>query len=546
MTRGMFAEQDSSIVTQTRAYLRSVGGHIQHAIKGLTIDAATAQFIQHNKKIWARGSEDGRVSEVLVDRFGIPQTVIAQSYTANVLAAKNNSRITTFSARRTSNRRLRKVYESFNAESHVTPVLTRSQKQRARSITREVYPQIHSKKDLLNLIMLGIRIGIDIYESYLTRFSEVTVDLQDARLYRLIEEAARRLLFWIDYFASHQVVAVINSHDNYLEFNSVNKVAYRSAVPVYLPNMRGIWKAERPFSVYEYFLIYRKLFTKMAQQDQAAALALAQNQIEKRLRGDVGVDMPYSTKSAFQRSGNGKRVLRRSDNIKVLICTHCFYDNPYAYGPILFEDFYEWLIYLGRISTVTEYDWYLKMHPDPRPGTEDAIRKILAHFPRITMIPHETSHHQLAAEGINFVLTVYGSVGHEYPLLGIPVINAGYNPHVAYNFTWTPATVAEYEQWLMDLGSLRKPIDLKEVYEFYFMHYYCTTRDDFFFKSFRRFLDSVDPELQNGSVAYTFFLNELTEGRHAEIVKNVAAYIDSGSTFPFKYDSEPDYSGLKS
>ena len=68
------------------------------------------------------------------------------------------------------------------------------------------------------------------------------------------------------------------------------------------------------------------------------------------------------------------------------------------------------------------------MHPDPLPGTEVIIREILEEFPRITFIPPETSHHQLVKEGIDFVLTAYGTVGHEYPALGVQVINAGYNP----------------------------------------------------------------------------------------------------------------------
>ena len=50
------------------------------------------------------------------------------------------------------------------------------------------------------------------------------------------------------------------------------------------------------------------------------------------------------------------------DNIKVLICTHEFFDDPNSTGGLLFPDFYEWLKYLAQISNKTNYDWYIKPH----------------------------------------------------------------------------------------------------------------------------------------------------------------------------------------
>ena len=69
------------------------------------------------------------------------------------------------------------------------------------------------------------------------------------------------------------------------------------------------------------------------------------------------------------------------------------------------------------------------------------------------MIPEETSHHQLIREGIKFVFTVYGTVGCEYPLIGAQVINAGNNPHIAYNFNWHPTSIKEHENLVLRLPS---------------------------------------------------------------------------------------------
>ena len=43
-------------------------------------------------------------------------------------------------------------------------------------------------------------------------------------------------------------------------------------------------------------------------------------------------------------------------------------------------------------------------------------------FPNIKRIPSNTPHNQLISEGVDVVLTVFGSVQFEYPFFNIPVI----------------------------------------------------------------------------------------------------------------------------
>jgi len=201
-------------------------------------------------------------------------------------------------------------------------------------------------------------------------------------------------------------------------------------------------------------------------------------------------------------------------------------------------DFYEWLCYLGKISEKTDYDWYLKIHPDPWPGTLETIQGILAEFPRITLIPHETSHHQLVKEGIDFVLTAYGSVGHELPALGVQVINAGYNPHVAYDFNWHPKSLEEYEYYLLNLDKLHKEINLEELYEFYYMHHYYVLADDLILKSYRQSLMDLTTEQRIGSAVYGYFLDQLTDVKHQIIINNMQKFIDSGKPHYFSRGPE--------
>jgi len=505
----------------------------------ITLDKQTQKFINHNQKVWANWKKKNSQSVVLVDLYGVSETLISYSYFLNVLAKKHNAIIKSFGRPRIiPNRTLHKIFESFNTSGHIIPSLNNKQRRRQEIISKKIIPKLKIKKQVFDLKVLDVWIGIDIYETYLRKYNQPTIFLDDPKLIKLIKKGIGLVIFWQDFFCKNQVVAVVVSHDCYLHLDIVNKVAYKKKVPVYLPNIRGISYADRPFSVHSYFKNYKNMFRKISPQEQKKGIAWAKKQLKRRLSGEVGVDMPYSTKSAFQKINNKKRVLRKSINIKVLICSHCFFDNPHGYGGMLFLDFYEWLHFLGKISKRTNYDWYLKIHPDPLPGTIETIKNILKDFPKITIIPHETSHNQLVKEGINFVLTAYGTVGHECPALGAQIINAAYNPRVAYDFNWHPKTKKEYENLLLNLDKLHKKINLNELYEFYYMHYHYVLADDLILKSYRQSLADLNSKERIGSKIYEYFLSQFTSVKHQEIIDKMQKFINSGKHHYFSQGPE--------
>jgi len=512
---------------------------MKHVYSSLVVDKSSQQFILHNKKVWGNWKNEKGESIILVDFCSIPETLISFSYFVSVLSKFHNASIKSFSAKpRLKKYSLHQVYKSFNTSEHIFTVLRREQKHRMQKMSQELIPTLKTKQDIFDLEVCGLWIGVDVYETYLRRFNKPTISLDDAKLFSLVEEGVGLVLFWQDYFQKNNVAAVVVSHDLYLNYNIVCKVAYAAKVPVYLPNARGLWYVQDPYSCHSFFKHYREIFSRLPAEEQSAGLAIAEEQIGRRLGGEVGVDMPYSTKSAYHKNYNEARVLKDTNNIKVLICSNCFYDNPHAYGGFLFLDFYEWISFLGRVAEQTNYDWYLKMHPDPVPGTVEDMKALLVKFPRIKFLPHETSHHQLIREGIDFVLTAYGSVGHEYPAFGIQVINAGYNPHVAYDFNWHPKSIEEYREMLLSLGNLGRKIDLPELYEFYYMHYYYVPAEDLIFESYRKYLLDLTSEQRSGAGVYTYFLDQLTDDKHKEIVNNMQEFIKSGKHFYFSKGPE--------
>ena len=276
---------------------------------------------------------------------------------------------------------------------------------------------------------------------------------------------------------------------------------------------------------------YHEKFETLSKDDQNEAINWAKGRLKERLSGAIGIDMAYATKSAFTDKIASTPVTNKTNKIKILVATHEFYDSPNCYGGLLFMDFYEWLMFLAKVSSKTNYEWYIKTHPDVLPISKRIIKNIVDKNQNFNLVPAGTSFHQLANEDIEYVLTCYGSVGHECPLLGMKVINAGNNPHMGYDFNWNPKTIEEYEDLLMNLPTLTKELKVDDIYEFYFMHNKKTgIIDDWIFPSYYKMISDLTEKERNGTSMFGYFLDTLSKDKHQKIISRMTDFIESGET----------------
>lgn len=500
----------------------------------LYLDSGEKKFVAFcKKKIKFTGKKNKGF--IIVDIFYVPETLIGYAYFLNALQKKSGHEIRHYIYQHgLLAPRVAAVYDSFNSKKSLRILLSSKQKNHAQKIFQEIKGKIKTKEDVHAITYDHVNIGLDIYESYLRDYNQPTVDVQDPRLFWLIENALNLAIFWDDFFRENAVSGYVTSHDVYVWMNIGCKMAYKHNVPVYLPNNRNIVYVAEPFSVYAHFLKYPEWFKMLPAAKQAEALEFSKSRLDKKLGGEIGVDMHYTMATSFKLESTDAPVLRKSDKLKVLIASHCFFDNPHAYNELMFVDFYEWISFLGELSKKTDYDWYLKVHPDPLPGTEEVVKNILKKYNNITLINYELSHHQLISEGMNFVLTCHGTIGEEYPLLGAQVLNTAYNPRSAYSFNFHATDKKNYEDLVLNLKNLKQTVDKRDVYEFYYMNkYYCWV-DDLIFKSYRNFLDHFIGSDRINGLVFDYFFNELTEERHQEISQKMNDFIDSKKTNYFE------------
>lgn len=353
---------------------------------------------------------------------------------------------------------------------------------------------IVSKQDLLELRIHGVRIGDLVYDKYLADYHEKTVDLTDKRFQRVLLDCIYFTDAWLNLFKEGQIKAVIVSHSVY-DFGIPSRVAIHHGVEAFEVNAHAIYRLTNEFPLaYTDEKTFPDEFAKIPNEIAEEGLALAKKKLSARFRGEILNDLPYMITSAFSPKEDIQLIVNNLHRQKkvVLIAMHDFYDSPHVYGDHFYEDFYEWLVRLGELSQETDYRWLIKTHPFVRGNGREILETFVSENRNFELLPIEISHNEIIKNGIDLVLTVYGTIAMEYAALGIKVLNASIsNPHAAFNFSITPNSRVEYEQVLKNLPKLNFEIDTSHIYQYYFMKHIFQLKT-WVYKDFTKYLNETN------------------------------------------------------
>lgn len=512
-------------------------------LKALVQPKQAREFIRHNKAVFnsqERVQQNNKV--ILLELNQMQSAQIAYGYLANAISENNDAKIVAFEPyiernwKQNLSLKIKHffksgalgVFSSFGTKEVLVPKLGKTQKLKAKELTAQLLSKIKTKSDIEGITIEGIWIGDLIYDTYLRKYNKPTIFIEDPDFKKSLLVSIETFIFWSDYFKQYDVQAINVSHCVY-NLAIPLRIAATKGIGTYQANCTHVYRLNKNnFFAYNDFYYFPEQFKRLSPEVQTKGLAEAKRRIDLRFAGKVGVDMSYSSKSAYGEFKE-ERLLRKSDQKKILIATHCFFDSPHSYGKNLFPDFYDWMDCLGKISEVTDYDWYIKTHPDYLPGTMEVIEGFIKKFQKFNLLPADSSHHQIIAEGLDLALTVYGTIGFEYAALGIPVINASLsNPHIAYNFNIHPKSQEEYKKILTNLDGLDFKIDQQEVYQYYFMRHLYNT-ENIFFDNYAKEIENIGGyKEQFTPKIYQSWLAQFTPEKHKIINNALNKFINSG------------------
>ncbi len=440
-----------------------------------------SKFIKHNESVWSSEKIES-VNKILVPfedskHWFEAGKSVPYAYVGNYLAKKYNAEINCYLRGHSVQRDLmykhrtsRDISRSFNANGIFDVACNRQQTRDAKKLFDEIMSTVNNWHDLQNIKVDGIPLGNAIIRDY-CRFFVPSVDMKSSPDFvRIVRRICRRIVFMLEYFQWHDDIKAIVLFDGVCREGPMRDIAVSKGIPTYALSYFGpAVKLDVGHPNNRHFGYYKDFFQQLSPKEQEIGLEWARRSLHARLQGNTK-DIPYMKTSIYSVE-SGDRVLEQNDKIKLVICPHSLSDDIHC-GWSVFGCFMEWLVHLGELSNRTDYDWYLKPHPAYFPNDVQLHADFVKHYPRIKMIPAMTPPKQLKEEGVKFAFTIYGTLGHEYPALGIQVINAGNNPHVAFDFCHNPRTPEEFDELIFKLPELAdKPVDMQEIYQFYCIHF---------------------------------------------------------------------------
>lgn len=425
---------------------------------------------------------------VLLEFSEWPATILCQAYVANFLAGRVAGRIECYDFRARPGRvpyrrwRMEQLYAAFGARLRLTAAAQAGVEAQARSFAREAGAHVRTKADVERITADGLPIGDLIYDTYL-RMGHYTVSPGDPALRETIAQAYGIYLLARAYLDQHDVRAVCPIHTVHIWSGILVRLALHQGIPCYrmydysfndrfeLTNfaLQQFRRDELPLPNNEYPR-YREIFAALPRASAEQRRAGGRRLIEQRLSGLV-VNEILVGKSAYAPADAARRLLRPTPVPKILLLASCFFDDGHLFRWMLFPDFWEWITFTLDRARRTPFEWYVKPHPGGLPGNEAVFAELERRYPEITFLHKDDSNRQIVAEGIQAMFTVHSGAAHEFAYMGIPVVCAGDNIHIAYSFNLHARTVEEYAGYIEQADRLQVAINREEIDEFVYMHY---------------------------------------------------------------------------
>ncbi len=427
---------------------------------------------------------------VLTSLLGLPSILVNQFLLANHLAAKQQVSIEGFDFTGAENEVTTQFLEALGGLQFIALKDCIPLKAEDITLIAEWRAGIKSKRQFLEMCFDELRVGDLIYNSYCRYYIAETLDLDDERLWGLVEHSLGIYRLMGQFFETNDVCQVLLDHPSYFRSGIICRMACARKIPVLVigtrMNVRRLGGdvdssgCQRTNFASLPWRLFRSLFEQLPSDQQETARLWARGELTKLL--GLGTSPGEGAWKCSSHAKDGPPIFRESGKPRMLVLPPDFCDEIHRYGRLIHVDFYEWLENLLMTASETDFDWYVKMHPENPRQVErtalnhDVLNRFEQRFPKVTFLPSTTSNSQMVAEGIRTVFTVRGSPVHEFAYQGIPVVCGGDTMHMSFDFSLKPQSREELEKIIRSADQASVNIDQSEVEAFYYTNNYYFNR----------------------------------------------------------------------
>lgn len=339
-----------------------------------------------------------------------------------------------------------------------------------QAIANEMMDSVKNIDDLLQLHVREIKVGDLIYDSYLRFKPAPTLNFEDQKYLRdLYNYAAKVLVEFNSVITNKRYDLYVSTYCSYIEHGIPVRLCLKNNVPVICTGAQNqiLVQPTKEFPFHKRnFHNYSNWITPCNREN---ILTLGQNILRSRFKGEIDPVTGYMKQSAF--SGVIKTDLISPGINKCIILAHDFFDSPHVYGDMLFADYYKWLEFVLSIaSECSSHTYFCKPHPNAVKDSLQYYEKFKDQFPKINFLDPKVSNNLIIESGFACGFTLNGTVGHEFPYGGIPIVSAGENPHSSFSFCIIPKNLDELIQFIRNPELVNNKNDKTQIELFAGVH----------------------------------------------------------------------------
>mgnify|MGYP001197918825 CR=1 FL=1 len=348
------------------------------------------------------------------------------------------------------------------------------------------YNKINKVEDLINLKYKKIEIGKYIIQSYCRELWKEHVDVKDQRLEKYIVEAIAYINNINTILKNKKIKKLFISHSVFIRYgilcrtcNSLNV----SNIYIFYPTSRlgKFYKSldflkldSKHHLQIERYWNFNKDFNKL--KSKSKILNHSKKNLQNRIYGEKvskhfikGNINPYSKNKIIKFEKNNK--------IKILIMATCFYDRAFFYRNALFNsNSYLFTKEILNLAKYTNFEWYIKPHPDGHIKNIGSIKSLKKDFPFLKILPKNISNLSFKKNNFKCMFSFDGSALHEFIYMGIPSYCVGENKQSAFNFGKPVKNFRELKE-IVSKPYKKKKYDLKDIYKFNYIYEYQKSPD---------------------------------------------------------------------
>ena len=345
---------------------------------------------------------------------------------------------------------------------------TYSRKKGNNSIAEKIYRKIKKKDDIYKINYKGIIIGKYIYQSYCRDYLEYTVNLGDKRLKRKIEDAINIFDNVNILFRKSKVESLFLSHTVFSKYGIVASLAkkYKSKIYIFykLKNNRfKILKIAKNLVQGPDYKNFKNYFRQ--QKDKRYLINYSKKALRSLMFGKPDLIFRKKGRSSFNK--NKEFELSNDKRKKIIILPSCFFDALSFFEKSLFVDNYTWLKHLLTKSKLTNFDWYIKPHPDGMSSNNRVYKKILKDFPHVKLLNKDISNRTFLKNKFVAMFTFQSNAVLEFTYMGIPTVMVSDNYHSKFSYGKPVLNLNQFNKKIINADRLKvKNEHFKEIHEF--------------------------------------------------------------------------------